>query len=176
MMRLLTAMLAVGAGMLFTSPARAGGPPPMYVVVDTVVMEPTDAPERITIRGSFIRVNDGPGRDYGPPVEGFVTLKLDPAKAAASRTEWKKWAKAAGTGKVVAVGICHDGGSMLQAKIHKPGEKPGAADAVYTPDHLTDIEPPTGGNWSDQAAVKTLVKFVQDRKAIRAAAGPPSRP
>src|SRR5215831_2288703 len=40
----------------FGSGAWAGGPPPVYVVVDKVVLEPNaDAPERIRIEGCFVR-------------------------------------------------------------------------------------------------------------------------
>ena len=40
----------------FGSRAWAGGPPPVYVVVDKVVLEPNgDGPERIRIEGCFVR-------------------------------------------------------------------------------------------------------------------------
>jgi hypothetical protein len=44
--------------------------------------------------------------------------------------------KAAGTGKVVAVGACVVGGSLRNVKIRKLDEKTTRPDAVYTTDYL----------------------------------------
>src|SRR5262245_53203762 len=94
-------LMAVVAMAVFGTVTEAGGPPPMYVVVDEVTLATSGGIERVTIRGSFIRVKDGPDYNYGKPVKGFVCLSLDEKKAADCRAEWKKWAKAAGTGKAV---------------------------------------------------------------------------
>src|SRR5262245_33686984 len=113
-------LLAAAALVAFGSPAWAGGPPPMYVVVDKVVLEPSaDAPERIRIEGCFVRLEDNREYRYGKPVEGFVYLSLEKGKEKETRAEWEKWQKAAGTGKAVAVGSCGEAGSFLTAKIHK---------------------------------------------------------
>jgi hypothetical protein len=139
----------------------------VFVVVDKVTVESAGGPERVTIRGSFIRVKDGTEYEYGRPVEGYVCLALDPKKAAACRTEWEKWSKAAGTGKAVAVGSCGEAGALLTAKIHEPGEKAAGPDATYTPGHLENFDPP-GRGWSEQKPVKDLLAFVQERRAARA--------
>ena len=155
------AVVAVGAA------AEAGGPPPVYVVVDQVTVDSAGGPERVTIRGSFIRLKDRTEYEYGQPVEGYVCLAIDPKKAADCRAEWAKWAKAAGTGKAVAVGACGDAGSLLTVTIHKPGERATGADATYTVGHLENFDPP-GRGWSDQKAVKDLLAFVKERRAARA--------
>ena len=110
----------------------------MYVVVDKVTLEPSaDAPERIKIEGSFVRLLEDTRRyEYGKPVEGYVYLSLDAAKAKESKEEWAKWQKAAGTGKAVAVGSCREAGSFLTVKIRKPGERVDKPDATYTPEYL----------------------------------------
>ena len=105
----------------FGSRAWAGGPPPVYVVVDKVVLEPNaDAPERIRIEGCFVRQTEELLREmkekglpwektYGKPVEGYVYMSIEPGKEKECRAEWAKWQKAAGTGKVVSVGACVGG-------------------------------------------------------------------
>jgi hypothetical protein len=141
--------LAVAVSALaFGSGAWAGGPPPVYVVVDKVVLEPNaDAPERIRIEGCFLRQSDDRLREmkekglpwentYGKPVEGYVYLSIEPGKEKECRAEWAKWQKAAGTGKTVAVGSCVLGGSLLTVKIRKPNENTTRPDAVYTTDYL----------------------------------------
>jgi hypothetical protein len=167
--------LAVLGGL--AAAVEAGGPPPVYVVVDKVVLGPTaDAPTRIQIWGSFVRLENDREYRYGKPVEGFVDLGLDPRKAAETRVEWVKWQKAAGTGRVVAVGSCHEAGTLLTVKIRKPGERPERPDATYTPDRLERF----GGMYVDgdlerEAAVQSLLAFVKERAATRAAAGRPGR-
>jgi hypothetical protein len=138
------AVLAISFG----STAWAGGPPPVYVVVDKVVLEPNaDAPERIRIEGCFVRQTEELIREmkekgipwantYGKPVEGYVYMSIEPTKEKECRAEWAKWQKAAGTGKVVAIGACTVGGSLRDVRIRKPGEKPTRPDAVYTTDYL----------------------------------------
>jgi len=132
----------------FGSRAWAGGPPPVYVVVDKVVLEPNaDAPERIRIEGCFVRQTEELLREmkekglpwaktYGKPVEGYVYLSIEPGKEKECRAVWAKWQKAAGTGKVVSVGACTVGGSLQTVKIRKPDEKTTRPDAVYTTDYL----------------------------------------
>jgi hypothetical protein len=132
----------------FGSRAWAGGPPPVYVVVDKVVLEPNaDAPERIRIEGCFVRQTEELLRElsekgipwestYGKPVEGDVYMSIEPGKEKECRAEWAKWQKAAGTGKVVAVGACVLGGSLHTVKIRKLDEKTTRPDAVYTTDYL----------------------------------------
>jgi hypothetical protein len=160
-------MVAVAAA-LVGAVAQAGGPPPVYVVVDEVTVSTSGGPERVTIRGSFVRLKEGPGYQYGKPVYGFVSLGLDEKKAAECRAEWKEWAKAAGTGKVVAVGSCGEAGSLLTVKIHEPGDKAAGPDATYTPGYLGKLDPPARG-WSDEEPVKALLAFVKERRAARPA-------
>src|SRR5262245_26740490 len=132
----------------FGSRAWAGGPPPVYVVVDKVVLEPNaDAPERIRIEGCFVRQTEELLRElkekglpwektYGKPVEGYVYMSIEPGKEKECRAEWAKWRKAAGTGKVVSVGACVIGGSIREVKIRKLDEKTTKPDAVYTTGEL----------------------------------------
>jgi hypothetical protein len=161
---LLIALTTVGG---FGSTAVAGGPPPVYVVVDKVVLEPsTDAPDRIKIHGSFVRLENAEGYKYGKPVEGYVYLSIAPGKEAASRAEWAKWQKTAGTGKVVAVGTCGEAGTLLTATIRKPGETVSKPDAAYTPEYLGRIGDVTVGRDGERTPpVRDLLAFVKERQS-----------
>jgi hypothetical protein len=138
--------LAVAVFVLaFNSKVWAGGPPPVYVVVDKVVLEPNEeAPDRIRIEGCFVRQTEellkarGQGwrHTFGKPVEGYVYMSIEPGKEKECRAEWAKWQKAAGTGKVVTVGACVVGGSLRDVTIRKLDENTTRPDAVYTTNYM----------------------------------------
>jgi hypothetical protein len=120
----------------------------VYVVVDKVILEPNaDAPERIRIEGCFARQTEELlselkekglpwEKTYRKPVEGYVYMSIEPVKEKECRAEWATWQKAAGTGKVVAVGSCVIAGSLRDVKIRKLDEKTTRPDAVYTTNYL----------------------------------------
>ena len=171
-------LMTVAAAVVgFGAAAEAGGPPPVYVVVDKVTLEPSaGAPERIKISGSFVRLEDVDAYKYGKPVEGFVYLGLGVGKQAEARAEWEKWQKAAGTGKVVAVGSCGEAGSLLTVTIRKPDERPAKPDAAYTPEYLEKFgQLYVGGDLEREAPVRALLDFVKQRRAAGAVAGQPPR-
>lgn len=160
-------VLAIAAAVLVAAEAHAGGPPPVYVVVSKVVVEPGDGTAGwVRIEGSFVRLESGTGEyRYGKPVEGFVYLSAPEGKDAETRAEWEKWKSAAGTGKVVAVGSCGDGGAVMRAPIHKAGERVAKPDAEYTLGHLERFGQlyATGG-LEREPPVRDLVAFVKARR------------
>jgi hypothetical protein len=161
----------------FGSTAWAGGPPPVYVVVDKVVLEPNaDAPERIRIEGCFVRQLHEKGlpweKTYMKPVEGYVFMSIEKGKEKECRAVWAQWQKAAGTGKVVGVGACLHAGSLLTVKIHKLDEKTTRPDAIYTTDYLeaggqsyVDYDGETFG--LRFAPVKDLLAFAKARQKTK---------
>jgi len=165
----------------FSSRAWAGGPPPVYVVVDKVVLEPNaDTPERIRIEGCFVRQTEellrergkGWASTFGKPVEGYVYMSIEPGKEKECRAEWTKWQKAAGTGKVVTVGACVIGGSLQDVKIRKLDEKTTQPDAVYTTDYLEAGSQRYVESDSDTfelgfAPVKDLLAFTKARQKTK---------
>ena len=157
-------LMAAAAVIAFGTAAHAGGPSPVYVVVDKVTLEPSaDAPERIKIEGTFVRATND-RYEYGKPVEGYVYLGLDVGKAKATKEEWAKWQKAAGTGKAVAVGSCNRAGALGTVTIRKPGERADKPDAVYTPEYLGVIgQLYADGNWEREKPVRDLLAFVKAR-------------
>jgi hypothetical protein len=169
MARYLMAAVAVVA---FVASAQAGGPPPVYVVVDKVILEPnTDAPERIKVEGCFIRLIEGTrSYEYGKPIEGYVYLSLDKSKQKETQEEWAKWQKAARTGKAVAVGACKEAGALLTVKIHKRDERADKPDAVYTPGQLGAIGSLYAeGDSEREPPVRDLLAFVKARESAKPA-------
>lgn len=152
--------------------AYAGGPPPMYVVVDKVVIEPEKrVPGWIQIWGTFTRTErsvDKAGNAsmvFTKPVYGYVYLSLPKNHDSKLIEELKDWEKAAGSGKAVAVGSCGDAGSMLKVPIRLPNETINQPDAIYTTEFLRlwgDLY--ASGQLANQPEVKALLKFSKERK------------
>jgi hypothetical protein len=163
MARYLTIALAV---LVTSAVAWAGGPPPMYVVVDKVVLEPSaDAAERIRIEGSFVRLENIKRYEYGKPIHGYVYMSIENGKETECTTEWAKWQKAAGTGKVVSVGSCGEAGSLLTVKIHQPAEKADRPDAAYVSGVLGRFGSVyADGDFAQEHPVTDLLTFVKERK------------
>jgi hypothetical protein len=160
--------VTIAALVVFAATAQAGGPPPMYVVVDKVVLEPSaTAPERIRIEGSFVRLANVPRYEYGKPFHGFIYLSIEPGKEKECRAEWAKWQKAVGTGKAVSVGACHEAGTFLTTKIYKDGEKVTKPDAVYSIEKLGAFGPSlyAEGDLVRESPVRDLLAFAKARKA-----------
>jgi hypothetical protein len=65
-----------------TAEASGGGPPPVCMAVDKVVVEPNDAaPTRIRIWGTFIFLDDS-RTTYGAPVRGYLYYFAVPGSSA----------------------------------------------------------------------------------------------
>lgn len=152
---------------VFAAAARAGGPSPMYVVVDKVLLEPSAAaPERIRIEGSFVRLANVSRYEYGKPVHGFIYLSIEPGKEKECRAEWTQWQKAVGTGKAVSVGACQDAGTFLTTKIHADGEKVTKPGAVYTAGRLAAFGTLyADGDLARESPVRDLIAFAKARRA-----------
>lgn len=117
-------VLAVSATVLLAASLEAGGPPPMYVVVDKVVLEPNDkTPTRIQIHGSFLRTQNGSAHEFAKPTKGFMYLTAKAGNEAECRKEWFLWQQAAGTGKAVMVGACGGAGDFLKTPIQPIGAR-----------------------------------------------------
>lgn len=155
-------LMVVVAVVAFGASALAGGPPPVYVVADKVTLEPGG--ERIRIEGSFVRLENGRDYKYGKPVQGSVYLSIAPGKEKECRAEWEKWEKAAGTGKVVAVGSCGEAGALLAVKIRTPAERADQPDATYTPGHLGRFGSLyADGHWLRESPVTDLLAFAKEK-------------
>jgi hypothetical protein len=138
--------------------ARAGGPPPLYMVVEKVTLEPGErAPERIRIEGVFTRTQPHK-MTYSEPVRGYLYLEAVRGEEKACRSEWARWQKAAGSRQVFAVGCCYEAGAFLTVPIHKPGERVNKPDGAYPLGHLDKFAP---GTFDHTPEVKKLLAFVR---------------
>lgn len=110
--------------------AQAGGPPPMFALVDKVIISGASSqPQRIQIWGTFVRTAGPAEMEFQTPQYGYLHLTAsDDANCA---REWQLWQSAAGTGKIVAVGSCHSAGDFHTYPIHSKNEPIGEPDEVY---------------------------------------------
>jgi hypothetical protein len=105
----------------FVVEARAGGPPPTFIVVDKLVFEPNEqAPERIQIWGSFSFLKEKTG--YSAPVQGYLYYTLANGKEEQCRREWATLQKLVADKHMVALGFC--GSPKVDGHLRKPDEKP----------------------------------------------------
>jgi hypothetical protein len=117
-----TAILgALAAVLMLSGPVMAGGPPPVCMVVDKIVMEPdANAPTRIQIWGTFIFC---PNRSsFSKPVSGYLYYSAGEGQEEACRKEWAKLQKLAVEGHIVALGNC--GEPKVDGHLRKASDKP----------------------------------------------------
>src|SRR5215470_5599180 len=86
-MKRITCLASLVIALAGSMEARAGGPPPVYMIIDKVIFEPNeDAPTRIQIWGAFSLLRE---RDsYGAPVRGYLYYVAAPGAEAECRKEW----------------------------------------------------------------------------------------
>ncbi len=113
-----------------TAAAFAGGPPPMYVVVDKVeTTQCKGSLSSIRIWGTFTRIENARSDKFTKPVRGYIEFGYG------SDADAPKWKKAAGTGKVVMVGSCHEAGAFLTVPI-RTSDKDARPETPYPKDVL----------------------------------------
>lgn len=106
-----------------TLPARASDPIGMYCLVERVVMEPADCPERVQIWGACSVANLRTG-GYDTAKRGYFDYAVPKGQEDLARSEWMDLKRVAG--KMEAVGF--GGRRMPQARLRPAGEKPGTPD------------------------------------------------
>ena len=91
--------------MALSTEVKAGGPPPVCMVVDKIVLEPDEkAPTRIQVWGTFIFCKDN--ATYDRPVSGYLYYTAAKGKEDACRKEWAKLQKLVADKHIVAWGSC----------------------------------------------------------------------
>jgi len=78
------------------------------LIVDKVVLEPSNAPKTIHIWGSFIFATQTKGRSFSKPVRGLLYYMAPQGKDEVCRKEWNDLKKVAGTGQVIGFGNSYD--------------------------------------------------------------------
>jgi hypothetical protein len=103
---------------------RAGGPPPVCMTVDKVVLEPNaDSPTRIQIWGTFSLLEESKSK-YQSPVQGYLYYQAPAGNEPECRKEWAKLRDLADKKKIVSFGMC--GEPNVRDHLRKPTEKPAA--------------------------------------------------
>jgi hypothetical protein len=107
-----------------TAQASAGGPPPVCMAVDKIVLEPNDvAPTRIQIWGTFIFLEDSKAK-YGNPVRGYFYYTAVPGKEDECRRHWTNLQHLVQDDHLVAFGLC--GTPKVHGHLRNAMEKPEA--------------------------------------------------
>src|SRR5262249_47398595 len=124
-----TSLAALLVALSWAAVAQAGGPPPMYILVEKVVLEPNEtSPERVQIWGYFTRTAKPKSEEYSPPVYGWMYLSGGGDEC---RKQWLRLRQDAGKGKVLPIGSCLEAPQGLALPIRKPDERPEKPDGAY---------------------------------------------
>jgi hypothetical protein len=114
------------ATVLTTGTARASERIGGFMLVDKVVLSPTDAPTSIQVWGAFSLVTEHDGAEYGAPQRGYLYFKAPSGKEATCRKEWNDIKKAAGQGQVLGYGSNRDVKGL--GTVRKADKKPESPD------------------------------------------------
>jgi hypothetical protein len=105
-----------------TAEASGGGPPPVCMAVDKIVVGPNDAaPTWIQIWGTFIFLEDS-RTTYGAPVRGCLYYAAVPGKEEECRKQWADLRELAAEDQLVAYGLC--GTPKIDGHLRTAWEKP----------------------------------------------------
>src|SRR5215813_10727678 len=92
----LAAGLIVPALAVLVTPPPVSDPLGAYCLVDKVVMEPNDCPDRVQIWGACAVANPRNGQ-FQPAAKGYFYFSIVKGKEDTARGEWMDIAKAAGS-------------------------------------------------------------------------------
>ncbi len=120
-----TLLLVVVGFLALAATARASDPVGVYALVQKVVLEPEDKPERAQVWGVFRLAKKNRGDEYLPPVYGYLYYTVESGKEKDARIEWADLKKIAGTGQAVAFGARYQALGTIRKAATKP-EKPDA--------------------------------------------------
>lgn len=101
--KLVVAGLAVAA---LAVPATASDPMGVYCVVDRVVLEPADCPERAQVWGVCATAQMR-SWNFESPARGYFYYSVPTGREEVARAEWADLKSVAGTGQVVGFGRRH---------------------------------------------------------------------
>jgi hypothetical protein len=164
------------AASLAVATARAGGPPPYYILVEKVVLEPDDQnPERVQIWGYFTHAPaSNPRLDkFSDPEYGWWYVSGGGDEC---REQWLRLRKDAGTGKVLALGMCGEAKLALALPIRKPDARPDRPDGTYPLEEIALYEGDlyAKGRFENGEPVQRLRAFAkEDREARKRNEGRP---
>ena len=95
-------LIAIGLGvMMLTIPASASDPMGAYCLIDKVVLEPGECPDRAQVWGACSVANR---YGYQPPTRGYFYYSIVTGQEDATRREWLDLKAVAGTQEAVGFG------------------------------------------------------------------------
>jgi len=118
-------------------PTGASDPMGVYCIVDKVVLEPGDCPDRAQVWGTCAVANRNDWY-FQAPTRGYFYYAIQAGREDQTRAEWSDLKSVAGTGQAVGYGRRYTPAGRLRAA----GEKPASPD-VY-PLHLGVMKVGTG--------------------------------
>ncbi len=113
--------LGRGLGLVaaFALPLVPSDPMGAYCLVDKVVLEPTESPERAQIWGVCALANQNDWY-FQPPAAGYFYYSLPASRPEIARNEWQDLKSVAGTKEVVGFGRRYQPIGRLRAASEKP--------------------------------------------------------
>lgn len=89
---------------VLVAPVKASDPMGVYCVVEKVVFEPADCPDRAQVWGACALALPQPGGQFKPPARGYFYYSIPTGKEDAVRAEWADLKAVAGKGEAVGFG------------------------------------------------------------------------
>jgi len=124
---LVVAALVVGA---LAVPTKASDPMGVYCIIDRVVLEPPDCPDKAQVWGVCAAAQTGFGGGFESPARGYFYYSVPAGKEEQARAEWMDLKSVAGTGQAIGFARRH----YSAGKFRAAGEKPASPDTY--PMHL----------------------------------------
>lgn len=158
--------LALVAALMAGGAARASDPVGGYLLVDKVILAPTESPTTIQIWGAVAVAAKRGGHEYAAPARGYLYFEAPSGKEAICRKEWNDLKKSAGTGQVIGFGTSRD--VKAQGTLRKASQKPEKPDAYPVGNGLVKMD-----NDRDYKPVRDLLTLPVPRSPAEGGVVPP---
>jgi hypothetical protein len=94
---------------VLVAPVKASDPMGVYCIVEKVVYEPTDCPDRAQVWGACALATPQPGGQFKTPARGYFYYAIPAGKEDTVRAEWADLKAVAGKGEAVGFGSRYSG-------------------------------------------------------------------
>ncbi len=106
MMRRSRSLVLAGLALaVLVAPVRASDPMGVYCLVEKVVFEPADCPDRAQVWGACAVALPQPGGQFKAPARGYFYYSIPTGKEDTVRAEWADLKAVAGKGEAVGFGL-----------------------------------------------------------------------
>ena len=140
---------------VLVAPVKASDPMGVYCVVEKVVFEPADCPDRAQVWGACAVALPQPGGQFKAPARGYFYYSIPAGKEDVVRAEWADLKAVSGKGEAVGFGSRFGGGAGRFRPTTEAAAKPDPyplnigvvklGEVVRFP--LTCWSRPQGGGW-----------------------------